>query len=1063
MMRARGELDDEWEDRMHSPSMRSASIRIPDDDVGTTYGIRDRALVAAGVGLPYAYSRVPRDSPRDTPSVKTGMRSIAESSNVATVTPGNMGGAGLLVTNPDEHRTSPTPRKDTQSTDATNDSSALHMYAAGGRSRMDSDESGNFFYPRTSEGEGPSPMASSSDLHFLQRFTTPAAAAGAAVVITDQRTGGSGRGSGSSGGHPSSAPHTRNLEDIPGTAIAYPESPVSDTRENEQLMQEGTDGNQSVGTYHDMSSGRHSRSTRESALSRWTNDRTDRSTRTAQQPPIFQRILNKVMGTSSSQPSFAIIPPSDPFEHQVQPSLQDQQTRDRVHARISSRDFDFGGGLLFPRPPIHTGYSSASASTARDDMRKWGGVLPSRWSSGTGNRTPVNGAEASSMRNVPTSSAPGEPAAAPSQMEQGNARSGPLVGTPIRSHQDLQTQMRERTPTTTPIPLMGFGLRPPPPSAYPIERTVSGVSSGTGRSTVYYDAHSRMSTPMGTVSTSREHATTPVARLESPPPQPIGALRSARSAASLQSAGSGPAPPGLFVTPSGQDEDILDEAPPMPIRDVRQARSLNTILSVSSAETYDTANPPPSIGRAFLRDENIRFPPPGLDPAPRTLRSVPSDITPSEAADADLSAGYRTGSIGGSWPRDRDNVIHEDEDILEDEPPMAATQWRVLSAYPNSETGSRGGSVRTGNTGREMGERPDWRLTLGQSVILNNAQGTGSSRNSQFDSVLAPHHEQASQAGSGSQNSRGSSNRTNASHSRDIHSLRAEEIGGTGGSGGSNQSKPSRRSVSEHGAYNYSSETVGEGAALLSAFGSGPGSRPWSNIGRSHDTTNTGGAVISPSPRRFSFWKREGRESPRPPSQQAPRASTPPTAPLATTTPGIRLVGSSRSASMDQVPITQNWSSQAIPRDVTPADGRRGSQTHSFVYRESPLHAYSPLRSASPGPSHAHSLSGGGSHDHHSLPSMSLDHSHTHGTHGQETTLATMTEAMTDDHEHEMPPEIPLSDMEQILQEHRLPDVGGGGEPKIVNEDIAREKLLQGRTSPPTTSAWAEASRWQQL
>ena len=87
---------------------------------------------------------------------------------------------------------------------------------------------------------------------------------------------------------------------------------------------------------------------------------------------------------------------------------------------------------------------------------------------------------------------------------------------------------------------------------------------------------------------------------------------------------------------------------------------------------------------------------------------------------------------------------------------------------------------------------------------------------------------------------------------------------------------------------------------------------------------------------------------------------------------------------------------------------------------------------------------------------MSLDHSHTHGTHGQETTMATMTEAMTDDHDHEMPLDVPLSDTEEILHGHRLPLVGGGGEPKIVNEDVAHEKLLQGRTSPP-------ASRWQQL
>ncbi|KAG8758177.1 hypothetical protein FRC14_000627 [Serendipita sp. 396] len=1094
MMRARGELDDEWDDRLHSPSIRSASIRLPEDDVGTAYSIRERAFAAAGVSLPYAYNRVPREMP----SIGTGMQSIAESSNVATITPGThggmavVGGAADTATNP-----SPSPRKDTQSTQATNDSSAIHMYAAGGRSRMDSAEDENFFYNQTAEGEGASPVASSMDFHNLHRNGSlgAAAAVGGAVAAgayarrknAGSRNGSNGSGSDELRALPPLPAHTRNLEEVPRSAMAYPESPVSDTRENLTLIPDRNESQSGIATFNDVSSPRHSQSANESSHNR-----------PPLQPPIFQRVLNKVMGRSN-EPSFAIIPPT-PAQPQppsdAQPSIQDPYSRDRAHARISSRDFDFGGGLLFPRPPVHTEYSSAS--TAKDDMRRWGGVLPSRWSVGTGRQSGDTG----SARNIPSSSSVAERSSQNEgrqpQMKQTEGGPVRLIGAPIIPNQDLIPQMRERTPASVPTagtsaPFLGFGLRPPPPSAFPPERRTSGFSSGTGtgRSSIYYDARSNFSTPMQTVNSGRDNAGTPIARYDSPPPQPVASLRSMTSAQSFQSGTTAPLlPPGLFMTapdhPHDDTEDALDEPPPMPARDVRQARSLNTIHSVGTAETYDTANPPHGIGAAFLEDEHARFPPPGLDLAPRTIRSIPSDIAPSEAAEGDLSS-RNAGSIGRSssiWPREQSRI--PERDVLEEEPPMAATQWRVLTSFPQSV----GGSVRTGDSSsRQMGEQSQWRLTLGQPVVVLNPQDEENSRNSHFGSVIAPHHDVASQAGSGgSQNSRGSSNRTNVSHSRDIHSLRASEIGDNGGSNNSkdsDQSRGSRRFVSEHGQFNYPSGTVGD--AMLSPFGTqhsrwGEGAGGTGATGHSA-TRSTGGGILSPSSQGPSPWQAENRMGSQQPASGQVRFSMPTTtSALPSTTPGIRLVGSREPDGEQQrqqeeglfsapTSPSQDWLSQSVPRDVSAADGRRTSHTPSFVYRESPLHAYSPLREeASPRPSHEHTTSSSIGHELYGGPgtSTSHSHSHTHGTHAAETTMGTMTEATTLDDHDILIPEVPLSDMEEILRRTGgggggggiMIGGGGGGEPKIVDEEEASRKLRDERTSPRETSPWVGSPRW---
>lgn len=684
MMRARGELDDEWEDRLYSPSMRSASVRLPEDEVGTAYGIRERAFAAAGV---YGYAPVSRGPP----STGTGRGSVGGSTQVPTITPANAG-VGVAA------QSSPTPRKDTRSTEATNDSSAIHMYAAGGRSRTGSNgATDDLFYHQTEEGEGPSPVASSADLHFLQRLGSQgaggAAAAAAAARAGQRHTPSSGSGSAGSNNNnpPSEIPHTRNLDELPRAAIAYPESPVSDDQESSRLMHESENG---VTVMRDSAPQHQSHSSRESGLSRWIHG-SDRSTRGSQHTPILQRVLQRVMGNRlSTTPAFSIVPasaPENPTEQFNHPSGN----------RVPSRDFDFGNGLLFPRPPVHTGYSS-EANTARDDMRRWGGLLPSRPSSGNTSSTPRDNVEHAG--SVPGS---GANVSAMPQME-GDQNKIRALGAPIMAHRDLMPQMRERPPTPGSSSLLGLGLRPPPPSAFPTERGNSFVSSG--RSTVYYDARSTTSTPMDTLGSGRA---SPLARYDSPPPQPVTALRNAQSAQSFHSALSAPfLPPGLFDHSDSEPMDALDMPPPMPIRDVRQARSLNTIFSVGTAETYGTAHSPLSLGQAFPQDEQGRVPPPGFDPAPRTIRSVPSDIAPSEAADADLGAGA-FGSIGrasSNWQRDHD-MTRVDEDILEDEPPAAVSQWRNLSTH--SRDGSTRGSVH------EQSRNPatdylNWRLTLGQ-------------------------------------------------------------------------------------------------------------------------------------------------------------------------------------------------------------------------------------------------------------------------------------------------------------------------------------------------------------
>ncbi|KIM22915.1 hypothetical protein M408DRAFT_332684 [Serendipita vermifera MAFF 305830] len=1034
MMRARGELDDEWEDRLYSPSMRSASVRLPEDEVGTSYGIRERAFAAAGV---YGYTPVPRGPP----SFGTGRGSAGASTQVPTITPANAG-VGAAA------RASPTPRKDTRSTDQTNDSSAIHMYAAGGRSRTGSNEGADGLFYQGSEGEAPSPVASSSDLHFLQRLGSQgtngvAALAAARAAKRHAPTNGSGS-SGSNKNGSSEVPRTRNLEELPRAAIAYPESPVSDDQENSRLMPESEGAGPSTMVMKDTPTRHVSGSSKESGLSRWIHgsERSNHSSQ-SQHTPILQRVLHRVMGNrASTQPAFAIVPPSGP-----EPVTE--QYNEPSGNRVPSRDFDFGNGLLFPRPPVHTGYSSG-ANTAKDDMRRWGGLLPSRLSSGNNSGVAGNNADASTSAQGSRTDIN-----AASQAEADRARALAL-GVPIMANRDLIPQMKERAPTPGSSSLLGFGLRPPPPSAFAPERNASLVSSG--RSTVYYDARSSTSTPMGTL----ERAPSPLARYDSPPPNPTTALRNMQSAQSFQTAASAPfLPPGLYDESEPEEVDALDIPPPMPTRDVRQARSLNTIFSVGTAETYGTAQSPLSFGRVIIQDEQTRVPQPGFDPAPRTIRSVPSDIAPSEAADADLGAGAYSSFGRASSRRDYD-MAPVDEDILEDEPPRAASQWKALSTH------SREDSIRGSAQGQSRNLPTDylnWRLTLGQSFSIA-PPGTDSPRHSQLGDFIAPHEG----PNYDSQGSRDSSNRTNVSHSRDIHSLRASE-GGMSGTAGSKDSKGStqtgssqHRSVSEYGHLRHPGKASGSaGDALLSAFGPGPSRQPGGGAG---GTMDSAGDITAPSPVKKSQWW-----------DSSPEVTRPRTLPAASAVPGIRLVGSrpgsneagtsGQGPSSAPVQPTRGWPAQGVPLDVTAADGRQ-SQSHSFIHRDSPasLRSYAPLHSHSPEPALSHSLSplgGGAARDLvtrlETSASHSQDHSHsqhTHGTHGAETTMGTMTSAPTEDDHVLQEPDAPLSDVEQIL---RVP----AKETKTVQgqEEEHGRGRIGGGIVPPNVDV--RMPRWQQL
>lgn len=234
-----------------------------------------------------------------------------------------------------------------------------------------------------------------------------------------------------------------------------------------------------------------------------------------------------------------------------------------------------------------------------------------------------------------------------------------------------------------------------------------------------------------------------------------------------------------------QPVDVLDVLPPPASRDFRQQPSLSTLFSVGSLEAFHeslgTGQPEGIVadhgrrrsssiagaghrqfGNFSALDDSERFPPPGLEPNPRlsylpSPPSVPESRPPSygqaqprprsadivqifqdqlrrlsQASNGMESQGSVTSSYGDILPGGILSERTQEGDDLEEDPPMAASQWRVLRGYRRvSNVPDRGGADGSGtdsSAARRLGvgprprtisawqaeEQANYRLTLGQ-------------------------------------------------------------------------------------------------------------------------------------------------------------------------------------------------------------------------------------------------------------------------------------------------------------------------------------------------------------
>ena len=256
-----------------------------------------------------------------------------------------------------------------------------------------------------------------------------------------------------------------------------------------------------------------------------------------------------------------------------------------------------------------------------------------------------------------------------------------------------------------------------------------------------------------------------------------------------------PAPPLVPIpgsTPQiqhAQPVDVLDVLPPPATRDFRQQPSLSTVFSVGSLEAFHeslgTGQPEvvaadhrrrrsSSVAGAGHRqfsnfsalDDSEHFPPPGLAPNPRhsylpSALPVPESRPPSygqaqprprsadivqifqeqlrrlsQASNGVESQGSVASSYGDILPGGILSERNQEADELEEDPPMAASQWRVLRGYRRvSNVPDRGGADGSGtdsSAARRLGvgprqrtisawqaeEQANYRLTLGQVRVL---------------------------------------------------------------------------------------------------------------------------------------------------------------------------------------------------------------------------------------------------------------------------------------------------------------------------------------------------------
>jgi len=245
-------------------------------------------------------------------------------------------------------------------------------------------------------------------------------------------------------------------------------------------------------------------------------------------------------------------------------------------------------------------------------------------------------------------------------------------------------------------------------------------------------------------------------------------------------------PPVLTPAPTAQIQhaqpvDVLDVLPPPATRDFRQQPSLSTVFSVGSLEAIHEAlgTGQPEIvvtdhgrrrsssvagaghrqfGNFSAIDDSECVLPPGLPPNPRLSYlpfgpPVPESRPPSygqaqprpRSADvaqiyqeqlrrlsqASNGAGSVTSSYGDILPGGILSERSQEADDLEEDPPMAASQWRVLRGYRRvSNVPDRGGADSSGDSSavqrvgvgsrqrtistRQAEEQANYRLTLGQ-------------------------------------------------------------------------------------------------------------------------------------------------------------------------------------------------------------------------------------------------------------------------------------------------------------------------------------------------------------
>ena len=242
-----------------------------------------------------------------------------------------------------------------------------------------------------------------------------------------------------------------------------------------------------------------------------------------------------------------------------------------------------------------------------------------------------------------------------------------------------------------------------------------------------------------------------------------------------------PTPPIQYAQPV----DVLDVLPPPATRDFRQQPSLSTVFSVGSLEAFHeslgTGQPEVVVtdhgrrrsssiagaghrqfGNFSALEDSERFPPPGLAADPRlsylpSPPPVPGSRPPSygqaqprprsagvvqvyqeqlwrlsQASNGAGSQGSATSSYGDILPGGVLSERNQGGDDLEEDPPMAASQWRVLRGYRRiSNVPDRGGADGSGtdsSAARRLGvgprqrtisawqaeEQANYRLTLGQ-------------------------------------------------------------------------------------------------------------------------------------------------------------------------------------------------------------------------------------------------------------------------------------------------------------------------------------------------------------